>query len=186
MNQLTFHLIVFLATLAAVVTIILTGHDSSPLVTNLLAGAIGGSGGAGVGTLLFNFFKGPQDPTVAAPVTKQAGYTHLRFIALLLPSAFIGALVACASVNTVTPQQTVATACATASAAVKSLTVVEQAGALTVSDVQNVNNALAVVNTICEAPTEPTYTQATVDALTGATAQLVQLQTKYHATAAGS
>lgn len=185
MNNSVYHLIIFLASLIFLAVIIITGHDTSPLVTNLIGGSVGGSGA----TLLASFFRGPQDPTATAPVARQGGFTTLRFLAFLLTAAFTVALSACASLGTAPAStgnaQTVATTCAGAAAAVKSLTVVKQAGYLTAPDVSAVNSALAVVNPVCNGLLQPTYTNAVVLGLTGAVAQLATLEAKYHAAGTG-
>lgn len=189
MNNALYHLIVFLALLIFFAVLIVTGHDNSPLLSMFLTGALGGSGASAIGPALAAFFRGPDDPTATAPVTRQGGFTSLRFLAFLMVAALVAALSACASLGSGTATagntQTVATTCASAAATVKSLTVVKQAGYLTAPDVAAVNAALAVVTPICSAPVQPTYTDAATLALTGAAAQLLTLEGKYHATGTG-
>lgn len=182
------HVVVFIAALIFLAAIIITGHDNSPLLTTLLTGVVGGAGGAGLGSALASFFKGPDQPTGVAPLTtRQGGFVRAVFIPVLFVVSL--GIAACAGLTSAPSTGTTATAisegCATASAAIKSLTVVEQAGKLTPDDVQGVNAALAIVNPLCEASAPPDATQVTLDAITSAAAELTALQVKYHATATG-
>lgn len=188
MNNALYHLIVFLALLIFFAVLIVTGHDNSPLLTTILGGALGGSGASAVGPALAAFFRGPSDPTASAPVTRQAGFFRVGFLAFLMIAAVAAGVSACATLTGTTSDNTaaVAEACAGTSATIKSLTIVEQAGQLSAADVQAVTAAVAVVTPICEAPTAPTVTAATLTAITGAAAQLTTLQLKYHATPTGS
>lgn len=182
MNNAVYHLIVFLASLVFLGVLIVTGHDSSPLLSKLLTGAIGGTGAVAIGPAIAAFLKGPNDPTASAPVTRQGGFIRLGFLAFLLAGCFVG----CASLSGgITSANTVAEACAGASASIKALTIVEQAGKLTAADKAAVDSALSVVNPLCEAPTQPTATQAELNAITSAAAQLAALQVKNHATVTG-
>jgi len=188
MNTALYHLIIFLACLIFLGVLIVTGHDNSPLLTQILSGAIGGTGAASIGPALAAFFRGPQDPTATAPVVRQGGFTSMRFLAFLLAAALTAVLGACASLSGTTSAgnaQTVATTCATAAAAVKSLTVVKQAGYLTAADTSAVNTAMAVVSPVCNAPIQPIYTDALVVSLGAAAVQLATLESKYHATGTG-
>lgn len=188
MNNGLYHLIVFLALLVFFAVLIVTGHDNSPLLTTLLGGALGGSGASAIGPALASFFRGPTDPTASAPVTSQRGHARFGFLALLLGIAVTLAVGACSTLHTATSDNgtAVAEACAGASATVKSLTVFEQAGKLSATDTQAVTAAVAVVTPICESPTPPTVSAATLTTITGAAAQLTALQLKYHATPSGS
>lgn len=182
MNQYVYHLIVMIASMIFLGVLIITGHDSSPLLTTLLTGVIGGTGGAGIGQTLAAFFKGPSDPpSGAAVVTKSSGFITLRFLALILFGSAICIMFSACSTLAMSSNQGVATSCAAASAAVKSLTVLEKGGYLSPADVSAVNQALTVVNPICEAPTQPTYAQATISALASAVADLSAVEAKYNA-----
>lgn len=72
MSNQVYHLVVFLAALAALLAIILTGHDSSgsltAIVTQLAAGVVGGSGAAALGNLI-----APPSTTPVINVTPPAG-----------------------------------------------------------------------------------------------------------------
>lgn len=188
MNQLTYHLIVFLALLASGLTLILTGHDHSPLLGQLLGGALGGTGGAGLGAALYRFF-GDGLNTSSQPLSvKQGGRTGISFLIMVFMVSLCVCLVTlagCASLGLQTSQQKVAASCATASAAVKSLTVVQQTGLVSHADDQGIELALGVVNPICEAPTQPTYSNAELSAVNSAVQELLIYQAKYHATPTG-
>lgn len=188
MNQLTYHLIVFLSLLASGLVIILTGHDHSPLLGQLLGGALGGSGSAGLGSLLLNFFGNGGTPSAPAVVTKQAGRASISFLIMLcmiVANVCLITVAGCASIGGQTNTQTISTSCATASAAVKSLTVVQQAGLVSHTDDQGIEAALGIINPICEAPVQPTYSSAEVSAVSAALQELVTYQSKYHATSTG-
>lgn len=188
MNQLTYHLIVFLALLASGLVIILTGHDHSPLLGQLLGGALGGSGSAGLGSLLLNFFGTGGGPSAPAVITKQAGRASISFLIMLsmiVASVCLITVAGCASLGIQTSSQKIAVSCATASATVKSLTVVQQAGLVSHADDQGIEAALSVINPICEAPTQPTYSSVEVSAVNTALQELVTYQSKYHATPTG-
>lgn len=185
-NQYVYHLIVMLASMLFLAVLIISGHDSSPLLNQLLTGVIGGTGGAGIGQILAAFFKGPPDlPSAPAIVTKTGGFIMMRLLLLVMLGSGAGiACVACASLS-LTSNQSVAASCATASAAVKSITVLEKGGYLSPADISVVNQALTMVNPICEAPTQPTYAQATISALASAVADLSAIEAKYHAAETG-
>jgi hypothetical protein len=185
MNSTLAHLIVFVSLLIFFAVIIITGHDTSPLLSTLLTGAIGGSGGSAVGALLNGFFGSSGTSTTVTQVTKPNGFIHYRLLIAMCFGAVLCAVVAaCSTLTSTTPSTSVAESCATASAAIKTVTVVQQAGKLSTADVATVNQALTVVNPICESTTQPSNSTVASAALVAAVAELTTLQTHY-ATAAG-
>lgn len=163
-----YHLVIFLASLASLTALILTGHDDSPLLHQitggLLGGIIGGSG-AGAAPLIGRFFSGPSTPPSA-----QSGYVRLPMLFLVIAISL--AVTACACFGQAAKVNPVATACASSSVAIKSITVAKSAGTLTPQQIERVDKALAVVAPVCLAPSQPTADSATLLALTAATAAL--------------
>lgn len=104
----------------------------------------------------------------------------------LFAAFFLGtALVACASLttapSTASQVQTIETACASSSAALRTFALVAQAGALSTTDATSVSAAAAVVTPLCTASAPPTYSDVQLAALAAATSTLVALSTKYGA-----
>ncbi len=183
MNQAVYHLIVFLSCLIAITVLILTGHDNSPLLQHLTEGLFGGVLGgsaAGAAPLILKFLAGPGNGPGAGATTKQAGFTRLIFLAVLLAVGSLG-LAACASFTAAAKVNPLATACASGSASLKVLTAAEQAGKLNLTDTAAVNDAVAVLTPACATPIEPSPSQATMLAVNGAIARLATLATPYQA-----
>jgi hypothetical protein len=171
MNDKLFHLIAFCVSLAALVILVVTGHDNSVIVTGLLAGLAGGSGGQTFGNVL----------SLAPSTSKQAGFIKVPFalFAFVLTVCF-AALVGCGSVASQTPTQKIEYACATASASLKALTPLESSGVLSAGESDVVARAVQVMKPVCNSPTPPTYPDVAYSALTEAIADLNELQLKYH------
>jgi hypothetical protein len=185
MNQMWGHIVVFVATLGFLLAVILTGHGNDPLLTTLLTGAVGGSGGAALGGLLKGFF-GNEAPL--AP-SNQKGFARVEVLIVVFALAFAALMSACTTSGGTaasTNAQTIQTSCASASAAIKALTVVEQAGYLSASDKQAVSDAISVVTPICGSTTQPSDDDVEVQVLSDAVSTLTSLETKYHASATGS
>lgn len=72
-----------------------------------------------------------------------------------------------------------ATVCASASAAIKTITIADKAGKISPADEAKVTQAITVVAPICEAPTEPTLSDAERSAFEQAMFLLTKMQTKY-------
>jgi hypothetical protein len=91
-------------------------------------------------------------------------------------------MMGCSAINT-TPQtaqtQQIETACAAASAGIKSLTIAQAAGALNNADRAAVNSAIQIVQPICAGPVAPSYNSVAVAALNTAVVELASLETKY-------
>jgi hypothetical protein len=66
------------------------------------------------------------------------------------------ALVACGSVGTSTPQQQVASGCAASSAAIKALTIANDAGKLDAAQQSAILTAIGVIEPVCSAEVAPT------------------------------
>lgn len=187
LNSTAYHLIIFLACLAAFVTLTVTGHDNSELVKGVFYGVLGLSG-TNSASSISSFFRGPDAPDVGLS-GKQGGFVRLRLLTWLSWAALIGVTViaaACGTVGTASAAQRVEIACASGSATIKALTIAKQAGHLSDADTKAVSTALAVVTPLCTGPTPPTVTDAEYAALTGAFSTLTALQVKYHASSAGS
>ncbi len=183
MSNAAYHLVVFIACLVFLGVVILTGHDNSPLLHNLLGGLFGGVMGgtaAGAAPLILKFLAGPGNGPGAGATTKQAGFTRLIFLAVLLAIGSLG-LAACASFTAAAKVNPLATACASGSASLKVLTAAEQAGKLNLTDTAAVNDAVAVLTPACATPIEPSPSQATLLAVNGAIARLATLATPYQA-----
>jgi hypothetical protein len=180
MNAAVYHLILFVSLLICLTVIIVTGHDSSPLLRQLGGGLFGGAvAGSGVGALpaLIKFFAGPASPPTVNG--KQTGNTRVPvLISLLIVSI---ALAACAGLQKATASNPLAVSCATSSAALKVITTARATGHLTPADVQGVDAALAVITPICEAPVEPSGSAAASSALVGAVASLQGIAAHYSA-----
>jgi hypothetical protein len=176
-----YHLILFISCLVFLAAIILTGHDSSPLVKDLFGSVFGGViGGTGAGALplVLKFIQGP-DATTPTP-TKQAGFIRLPLMFALF-TAFFLMIPACASLQQAAKSHPIATACATSSAAIKTLTIAKQAGMLSAADQDALNTAVATLAPVCSAPSEPTVTDATLLAVDGAAASLSTAAAHYAA-----
>lgn len=177
LDQSIYHLVIFLASLASLTALILTGHDNSPLLHQitggLLGGVIGGSG-AGAAPLIGRFFAGPPSPP-SPPPARQSG--RVRLPMLLFVSLLSLGVAACASFGQAAKLNPVATACASASVAVKSVTAARTAGVLTPVQIGQVNQALAVIAPVCLAPSQPTVDSATLLALTAAASTLQDIAT---------
>lgn len=180
MNNAWYHLTIFLACLIFLGVVILTGHDNSPLLHNLLGGAFGGvigGTGAGAAPLLLKFIKGPGGPSAGA-TTKQAGFTRLIFLSILLALSGLG-LAACATFSSAAKTNPLATACASGAASLKILATAEQAGKLNQATSNAVSDAAAVLTPACKSPIEPSPSQATMLAVNGAIAKLATLAVPY-------
>jgi hypothetical protein len=184
-----YHLVLFVACLIFLAVIIVTGHDSSPLLQQLGGGLFGGVlGGSGVGAVpaIARFINGPQSPPANGP-TAQRGRVHPLALVLILGASL--AITACASLGsplTTSTSNPIATACAGSSAALKVITAARQANILTPADVLAVNSALTVVTPICGAAVEPTPTAAVTAALGAAVVDLQTIATHYPTTATGT
>jgi hypothetical protein len=176
-DQSVYHLILFLALLASLTLIILTGHDNSPLLHELAGGLFGGAiGGSAVGSIpaLSNFLSGPGGGA------KQGGFIRPAYLIALLFVASLAA--ACASLQQAATTNPVATTCASASVAIKTLTVARRAGVLSLADASAVNQSIAVVSPVCDSPTEPTASGAVLSSLVSATATLQGIAARYPTT----
>ena len=74
----------------------------------------------------------------------------------LLSVGFVLALAACGGLSTTSPTQQIATGCATASAAIKALTLANQFGKLSADQQSAVLDAIGVTNPVCASPVPPT------------------------------
>lgn len=163
-----YHLVIFVCCLAFLAAVIITGHDTSPLVQQIIPGMFGGILGgsaAGAAPALANFISGGNPPRT------QGGF--VKFPLLLCVLVAVLALTACASLQSAGKSDPLAVSCATASAAIKTITPAKNAGLLSPATVTQVNNAIAVVSPVCEAPAEPTPGAAVTAAFSAA---LVTLQ----------
>lgn len=177
-----YHLILFISCLVFLAAIILTGHDNSPLVKYLAGGAFGGvfaSSGANAAPMLFKFLLGPNDPSAPAP-TKQAGFIRLP-LAFAMFLAFFLMLPACAALNQAAKTNPVATACATSSAAIKTLTMAKAAGALSTADQDVLNASVAALAPVCTATVEPSLSGAALSAIDSAAFNLGAAASHYSA-----
>lgn len=189
LNSTAYHLIIFLACLAAFVTLTVTGHDNSELVKGVFYGVLGLSGTNSASSIT-SFLRGPDAPDVGLS-GKQGGFVRLRLLTWLSWAALVSVTAIAAACGTVgaasaSTAQQIATACAGGSATVKALTVAKQAGYLSAADDQAIETALTVVKPLCTGTAPPTATDAELATLTGALSTLSALQVKYHATAPGS
>lgn len=177
-----YHLVVFVACLIAMCVIIVTGHDNSPLITQfapaLFGGVMGGSA-AGAAPLLTAFIRGPDDSLPSK--NTQAGFSRLPMIVTLLGAAI--AIGACASIQQAATSDPVATACASSSVAIKTLTAAGQAGVLTTTDASNVMLGISVIAPVCDVTPEPTPVGAALTAFLAATTSLQTVAAKYQAPA---
>jgi len=178
-----YHLVVFLATLAALVLLIVTGHDNSPLLTHITGGLFGGVLGgsaAGAAPALARFISGPSDPTATAPVTPSRQSGHVRLPVLILVVFLASAsLIGCAAFQQSAKLDPVATGCASASAAIKTVTAAQVAGYLLPGDQAAVSAAIATIAPICTDPDKASVSQVEVTALAQATASLESLAARY-------
>lgn len=155
-NQL-YHLIVFLACLGSLLALIITGHDNSPIINSLLTGGVGGSAVGAFGKLTSAIFGGGSQ-------SSQSGYASPFILAIIAGMLIVG----CAALKT----DKVATSCASASAAIKTLTVARNNGLISVSEQKLINDAVTVVEPICTSKVEPPATTAAVNALNSAVSLL--------------
>lgn len=178
------HLVIFLASLISLTLLITTGHDSSPLLHQLVGGLFGGllgTSGAGAVPAITKFLSGPGNPPTAAAVNTERGriWPQFSFLVGIFSTLLILTLTACAQFQQAIKQDPVSLTCASSAAALKTLTVARQAGALSPTDIATVNGAVAVVSPVCDAPVKPDSTSAAFTAATAAVAQLQALAAKY-------
>ena len=146
------HLIAFLASLAALVVIIVTGHGSDPTLTAVLSGVLGGSGATTAANVLGGLF----GRTTAPQPPKQSG--HARLLLLVAMSAV--ALVACATLHQTSAekqQANVETACATAATAIQTLAVVQETHPLSADAQKMVGDVMETLSPVCTAATPQDY-----------------------------
>lgn len=179
MNESIYHLVAFIAALAALTVLIVSGHGNDPMLQSLIAGIVGGSGITSLGKIGKDFFN-TSDVTAT---NKQKGHARVWLIAALACIAIAGCALLKQPASSQT--QTIETACATTAAAVESLAIVQQAHPLPAQDAQNVSHAIATLSGVCTAPKPQTYTDVELQAITQAAAVLSTEGAKY-ATGAGS
>lgn len=175
-----YHLILFISCLIFLAAIILTGHDNSPLVKYLAGGAFGGvfaSSGANAAPMLFKFLLGPNDP-VAPPANKQAGFVRLPMMMAFTLAGFL-MIPGCAALQQAAKTNPVATACATSSAAIKTLATAKAAGALSATDQDVLNASVATLAPVCTASVEPSLSGAALSAIDSAAFNLSEAATHY-------
>lgn len=164
------HLIVFLASLFAVVAFVITGHEPSATAWGFIGALLGATGLGSVPAV---------SALVATPKASdsQGGYLHPRMFLFLLCWCALGclALSACAGLKTAGASDPVATACVTASAAIKTLTVAKAAHALTRAQSDAVDASVPTVLNVCANPSEPSPSAASVAALEGVALNLSTL-----------
>lgn len=169
------HLIVFLASLLAVVVFTVTGHEPSATAWGFI-GALLGATGVGsipaVSAIGGAFKSGPSS---------QGGYINVRLAFIVVGWCLLGcvALSACAGLRQASGTDPVATACVTASAAIKTLAIAKTYHTLSATQVKAVDNAVPTVLDVCANPTEPHPSEATVSAFLGVSAQLQSMAAPY-------
>ena len=166
MSNQFYHLIVFLACLASLLALIMSGHDTSPLLQSLLGGGVGGSAIGAFQKLSATVF---GDSITNG--SKQGGYVLPKLALFIFAFTALSAIIAgCATLKT----DPVATSCASASAAIKTLTLAKNNGFISMSEQKLVNDAISIVDPICSQKVEPPSSVAAVNALNSAVGLLTQ------------
>lgn len=169
MNRDFYNLVLLIVCIIALLAIVLTGHDNSPLVTSIFAGGAGGSGARLFASISHAVF---GDSTDTPP--KQGGYATLPYaLLLLIATSIVGAMFLLSGCTSLAGKSDpVATSCAAASAAIKTVTTARANGLLNAKEIAAVDTAIAAVQPVCTAPTEPPPTAAAITAFNSAVLQL--------------